>query len=322
MSSLTCVLTEVRANRSWRFVAICTHQCFLGNRVLSRKFRSTERDIGESVRETVFTGWNCCRFVIGYSTTNFSTRVIYLGATLQRIILLEVCLSLNFLLKSFNSNRLWNLSRERQRDSNEISRDKTWRFQPSCKAKTFPPFSQVFKYLRLALFLPLLWFVKQKLYVIFYEILFLWYDFQTKIGERASILLESLEWFKSRIFGYARIFVLVFSLYFSQISFLLISYLLFPLRLRPLIISTNHASQIVFFITPNLLGSHFVCSFSILVLFSSFMISNAEIIINFIRFCSRRLTFKLLKIESFFEKFSFSLGTEKSSRSFPRRRRG
>lgn len=321
MSSLTCVLTEVRANRSWRFVAICTHQCFLGNRVLSRKFRSAERDIGESVRETVFTGWNCCRFVIGYSTTNFSTRVIYLGATLQRIILLEVCLSLNFLLKSFNSNRLWNLSRERQRDSNEISRDKTWRFQPSCKAKTFPPFSQVFKYLRLASFLPLLWFVKQKLYVIFYEILFLWYDFQTKIGERASILLESLEWFKSRIFG-ARIFVLVFSLYFSQISFLLISYLLFPLRLHPLIISTNHASQIVFFITPNLLGSHFVCSFSILVLFSSFMISNAEIIINFIRFCSRRLTFKLLKIESFFEKFSFSLGTEKSSRSFPRRRRG
>lgn len=111
-------------------------------------------------------------------------------------------------------------------------------------------------------------------------------------------------------------------LVFSQISFLLISYLLFPLRLHPLIISTNHASQIVFFITPNLLGSHFVCSFSILVLFSSFMISNAEIIINFIRFCSRRLTFKLLKIESFFEKFSFSLGTEKSSRSFPRRRRG
>lgn len=136
MSSLTCVLTEVRANRSWRFVAICTHQCFLGNRVLSRKFRSAERDIGESVRETVFTGWNCCRFVIGYSTTNFSTRVIYLGATLQRIILLEVCLSLNFLLKSFNSNRLWNLSRERQRDSNEISRDKTWRFQP--KPKLFP----------------------------------------------------------------------------------------------------------------------------------------------------------------------------------------
>lgn len=49
--------------------------------------------------------------------------------------------------------------------------------------------------------------------------------------------------------------MLVFSLYFSQISFLLISYLLFPLRLRPLIISTNHASQIVFFITSNLFYS-------------------------------------------------------------------
>lgn len=141
MSSLTCVLTEVRGNRSWRFVTICTRRCFLGNRVLSRKFRSAERDIGESVRETVFTGWNRCRFVIGYSTTNFSTRVIYLGATLQRIILLEVCLSLNFLLKSFNSNRLWNLSRERERDREILTRFRVIKlggFNQVAKPKLFP----------------------------------------------------------------------------------------------------------------------------------------------------------------------------------------
>lgn len=119
-------LTEVRTNRSLPFV-LC-YRCFLGP-VLSRKFRTAKRDIGKSANQ-----WETGGIAVVLSSVtrrrrtfplewfileprynvSFSQKFAFLLTFYLRVLTRTVC-------------EIYR-ERERERDSNEISRDKTWRF--------------------------------------------------------------------------------------------------------------------------------------------------------------------------------------------------